>query len=103
MPVITNTTGGLVNRQAGAQAVTHAAERAGIDPAGPSTHTGRRTAVTVLNAEAGLDLSDIARLLLSTDEDDVELLKMSPFTTMLDDSERDDVTRRSKLRRTGPR
>ena len=61
MPVFTNTTGGLVNRQAVAKAVTHAAERAGIDPIGLSTHTGRRTAVTVLYAEAGLDLSDIAR------------------------------------------
>lgn len=61
MPVFTNTTGGLVNRQAMAKAVTHAAERAGIDPIGLSTHTGRRTAVTVLYAEGGLDLSDIAR------------------------------------------
>ena len=61
MPVFTNTTGGLVNRQAVAKAVTHAAERSGIDPVGLSTHTGRRTAVTVLYAEAGLDLSDIAR------------------------------------------
>ena len=41
--------------------ITRAAERAGLDPAGLSTHTGRRTAVTVLYAEAGLDLSDIAR------------------------------------------
>jgi hypothetical protein len=31
-------------------------------------------------------------LLLSTDEDDVELLKMSPFTTLLNDDERDDAT-----------
>jgi len=61
IPVFTNTTGGLVNRQAVAKAVTYAAERAGIDPVGLSTHTGRRTAVTVLYAEAGLDLSDIAR------------------------------------------
>ena len=61
MPVFTNTTGGLVNRQAVAKAVTRAAERSDIDPVGLSTHTGRRTAVTVLYAEAGLDLSDIAR------------------------------------------
>ena len=60
-PVFTNTTGSLVNRQAVAKAVTRAAERAGLDPSGLSTHTGRRTAVTVLYAEAGLDLSDIAR------------------------------------------
>ena len=48
--VFTNERGGLVNRQAAAKAVTRAA-----------THTGRRTAVTVLYAEAGLDISDIAR------------------------------------------
>jgi integrase len=68
MPVFTNTTGGLVNRQAVAKAVTHAAERSGIDPVGLSTHTGRRTAVTVLYAEAGLDLSDIARYVGHADE-----------------------------------
>ncbi len=58
--VFTNERGGLVNRQA-AKAVTRAATRAGIDPKGIATHTGRRTAVMVLYAEAGLDLSDIAR------------------------------------------
>ena len=47
--------------------------------------------------------SEIVRLLLSTDEDDIELLKMSPFTTLLNDKERDEVTRRSKLRRAGTR
>ena len=47
--------------------------------------------------------SDIVRLLLSTDEEDIELLKMSPFTTLLNDDERDEVTRRSKLRRAGAR
>ncbi len=47
--------------------------------------------------------SEIVRLLLSTDEDDIELLKMSPFTTLLNDEERDEVTRRSKLRRAGTR
>ena len=41
--------------------MTRAATRAGIDPKGTATHTGRRTAVTVLYAEAGLGLSDIAR------------------------------------------
>jgi len=59
--VFTNERGGLVNRQAAAKAVTRAATRAGIDPKGIATHTGRRTAVTVLYAEAGLDISDIAR------------------------------------------
>ena len=47
--------------------------------------------------------SDIVRLFLSTDENDVEVLKMSPFTTLLNDEERDEVTRRSKLRRAGSR
>ena len=47
--------------------------------------------------------SDIVRLLLSTDEDDVDLLKMSPFTTLLNDNERDEVTRLSKRRRAGSR
>ena len=59
--VFTNERGGLVNRQAAAKSVTRAATRAGIDPKGIATHTGRRTAVTVLYAEAGLDISDIAR------------------------------------------
>ena len=59
--VFTNERGGLINRQAAAKAVTHAATRAGIDPKGIATHTGRRTAVTVLSPEASLDLSDIAR------------------------------------------
>ena len=59
--MFTTTTGQLVNRQAVAKAITRAAERAGLDPAGLSTHTGRRTAVTVLYAEGGLDLSDVAR------------------------------------------
>lgn len=59
--VFTKADGGFVTRQSVAKAVTRAAERVGIDPAGIATHTGRRTAVTVLYAEAGLDLSDIAR------------------------------------------
>ena len=61
-PVFTKVDGGLVNRQQVAKAITRAAERAGIDPAGLATHTGRRTAVTVLYAEAGLDLCDIAEV-----------------------------------------
>jgi transcriptional regulator with XRE-family HTH domain len=47
--------------------------------------------------------SDIVRLFLSIDENDVELLKMSPFTTLLNHEERNEVTRRSKLRRVGSR
>ena len=59
--VFTDERGGLVNRQVAAKAVTRAATRAGLDPKGIATHTGRRPAVTVLYAEARLDLSDIAR------------------------------------------
>ncbi len=44
---------------------------------------------------------DLVRLLLSTDEDDVELLKMSPFTTLLTDGEMAEVVRRARLRRAG--
>jgi transcriptional regulator with XRE-family HTH domain len=43
--------------------------------------------------------ASLARLLISESEDDVELLKMSPFTTILDDNERAEVARRSKSRR----
>ncbi len=43
--------------------------------------------------------SDVVRLLMSAGEDDVELLKMSPFTTMLSEDERAAVTQRSKVRR----
>lgn len=59
--VFTKEDGGLINRQKVAKAVTRAAEKVGIDPTGLATHTGRRTVVTTLYAEAGLDLSDIAR------------------------------------------
>ena len=60
--VFTKEDGGLVNRQKVAKAVTRAAEKVDIDPARIATDTGRRTAVTVLDAEAGRDLSDIAAL-----------------------------------------
>jgi integrase len=60
-PVFTNRSGGLVNRQAVTKAITRAAQRAGLDPTGLAIHTGRRTTVTVLYTEVGLDLSDIAR------------------------------------------
>ena len=36
-------------------------QRPGIDPTGLGTHAGRSTAITVLYAEEGLDLADIAR------------------------------------------
>ena len=59
--VFTTTTGGLVLRQAVTKAVAAAATAAGVDPTGLGTHAGRSTAITVLYAEEGLDLADIAR------------------------------------------
>ncbi len=58
--VFTGRTGGLPLRQALYKAVTEACERAGIDPAGVGTHTGRRSVVTGLYV-AGLPLDDVAR------------------------------------------
>lgn len=59
--VFTTATGGLLLRQTVAKAVTAAAERAGVDPKGLGTHTGRSTTITALYAEEGLDLADVAR------------------------------------------
>jgi integrase len=59
--VFTTVSGGLLLRQAVAKAIAAAAVRAGIDPKGLGTHSGRSTAITVLYTEEGLDLSDIAR------------------------------------------
>jgi len=59
--VFTTGTGGLVLRQAVTKAVRAAAVKAGIDPDGLGTHAGRSTAITVLYAEEGLDLADVAR------------------------------------------
>ena len=59
--VFTTAAGGLLLRQTVAKAVSAAAERAGIDPAGLGTHAGRSTAITALYTEEGLDLADVAR------------------------------------------
>jgi integrase len=59
--VFTTAAGGLLLRQAVAKAVASAASAAGIDPSGLGTHAGRSTAITVLYAEEGLDLADVAR------------------------------------------
>ncbi|CAN5720995.1 hypothetical protein BH24ACT5_BH24ACT5_03530 [soil metagenome] len=59
--VFTTPTGGLLLRQAVTKAVAAAATAAGVDPKGLGTHAGRSTAITVLYAEEGLDLADIAR------------------------------------------
>jgi len=49
------------------------------------------------------DPVDLVRLLSSTDEEDVELLKMSPFSTMLSKSEQAEVIDRSRKRLRGTR
>ena len=59
--VFTSATGALVNRSAVTKTITSAAKAAGIDPTGIATHTGRRTVVTALYAEGGVDLADVAR------------------------------------------
>jgi integrase len=59
--VFTTAAGGLLLRQTVAKAVSAAAERAGIDPAGLGIHAGRSTAITALYTEEGLDLADVAR------------------------------------------
>ena len=59
--VFTTATGALVNRSAVTKAITSAATKAGLDPHGIATHTGRRTVVTALYAEGGVDLADVAR------------------------------------------
>ncbi len=58
--VFTTAAGGLPLRQLLYKAVVEACQRAGIDPAGIGTHTGRRSAVTALYV-AGLPLEDVAR------------------------------------------
>ncbi len=60
-PVFINTVGGLVNRQAITKVIQRTAQCAGLDPAGLATHAGRRTVITALYAEGGLDLTDVAR------------------------------------------
>jgi integrase len=59
--VFTKVTGGLLLRQAVTKAVAAAARSAGLDPRGLGTHAGPSTAITVLYAEEGLDLADVAR------------------------------------------
>lgn len=52
-PVFTKSDGQLVTRQAITKVVERAAVRAGLDPSGLATHTGRRTVITVLYAPTG--------------------------------------------------
>lgn len=60
-PVFTTIHGGLDNRQYVVKAIHRDATAAGLDPTGLATHTGRRTVVTALYANGGLDLADVAR------------------------------------------
>jgi integrase len=59
--VFTTKEGGLVNRQSITNLLARAAATAGVDPKRLGTHVGRRTVVTTLDAEEGIDLADIAR------------------------------------------
>ncbi|HUP75762.1 MAG TPA: tyrosine-type recombinase/integrase [Acidimicrobiales bacterium] len=59
--VFTTGDGGLVARQTVVKAVKGSARRAGLYPLGIATHTGRRSVVTALYSEEGVDLADIAR------------------------------------------
>ena len=60
-PVFTTAVGGLLNRAAVTKAIARAAKRAGLDPTGLATHAARRTVITALYADGGLDLADVAR------------------------------------------
>ncbi len=60
-PVFTSTHGGLPNRQSVTKEIARAAKAAGLDPTGLATHSGRRTVVTALYANGGMDLGDVAR------------------------------------------
>lgn len=59
--VFTTPTGSLLVRQAITKAINAAATTAGIDPTKLGTHTGRRSVVTALYAEAGESIEEIAR------------------------------------------
>ena len=59
--VFTTLDGRLVNRQTISKAIARAATNAELDPEGLATHSGRRTVVTALYANGGLDLADVAR------------------------------------------
>jgi len=64
----TTATGGLMLRQKVAKVISTAAERAGIDPTGLGTHSGRSTVITALYSEEGLDLGDVQRWVGHADE-----------------------------------
>ena len=62
-PVFTTPTGHLVLRQTVTKSLTRAAESAGISTTNLGTHTGRRSVVTALYAEAGESIDEIARFI----------------------------------------
>jgi integrase len=62
-PVFTTPVGQLVLRQSVTKSLTLAAEAAGISTAKLGTHTGRRSVVTALYAEAGESIDEIARFI----------------------------------------
>ncbi len=62
-PVFTTPDGRLVLRQSVTKSLTRAAESAGIATEGLGTHTGRRSVVTALYAEAGESIDEIARFI----------------------------------------
>jgi integrase len=59
--VFTASHGGLANRQAVTKEIRRAAKVAGLDAEGLASHSGRRTVITALYADGGLDLADVAR------------------------------------------
>ena len=59
--VFTNSTGGLLTRQAITKLLASAAAAAGIDATKLGTHTGRRSVITALYAQAGESIDEIAR------------------------------------------
>ena len=59
--VFTTASGRIAGRQSVLNTVERSAKAAGLDPTGLGTHTGRRTVITALYADGGVDLADIAR------------------------------------------
>ncbi len=59
--VFTNSAGGLLTRQAITKLLATAAATAGIDATKLGTHTGRRSVITALYAQAGESIDEIAR------------------------------------------
>ena len=65
--VFTNSDGRPMLRQHVDRAIRAAAVKAGLDPVGLGTHTGRRSVVTNLFASGSLDIEDVARFVGHSD------------------------------------